>query len=269
MSYSCSGATQILQFSNPNLNYNGYATGIAYETDPANAADGARSLNNSATQVAAYRVASSSAATVPTGPSGLAASSVAYNNVTVVWTDNATNESGYKVERSPDGATFNEVASLGANATSFSDAAIAASSRYFYRVRAFNSTGLSAYSNIINVTTPATPPPPPPAPTSVGAADQANGSALVSWAVGSTTATNFEVRREKWDSRKNVWSGPTTAATVPASVLSIVDSTGTGTFRYTVRATNSGGASAYAGPAPVTVTSSTTSIIRKPPPGKK
>ena len=271
MAYSCSGATQILQFSNPNLNYNGYATGISYESDAANAADAARALNNSATQVATYRAGSSSTgATTPAGPSGLAASSVAYNSVRVVWTDNATNESGYKVERSPDGVTFTEAASLGTNATSFSDAGVAASSRYFYRVRAFNSAGVSAYSNTINVTTPNVPPPPPAAPTSVAAGNNGNGSASVSWTVAATTATSFEVRREKWDSRKSVWSGASTAATVPASVMSIVDSTGAGTYRYTVRATNAGGASGYAGPAPVTVTSSTTTTsTKKTPPGRR
>jgi hypothetical protein len=85
----------------------------------------------------------------------------------------------------------------------------------------------------------------------------------VSWTTGTTTATSFEVRREKWDSTKSVWTGATTAATVPASVLSIIDSSGTGTYRYSVRATNSGGASAYAGPASVTVTTTATTSTKR------
>ena len=271
MAYPCSGATLILQFSNPSVYYNGYATGVSYEANPSNAADAARALNTSATQVAAYRVGSSSGGTttVPAGPSALAASTVAYNGIKVVWTDNAANESGYKVERSPDGVVFSEVASLGVNAASFSDVGVAASSRYFYRVRAFNSAGASAYSNTINVTTPNVPPPPPAAPTSVAAVNNGNGSAGVSWTVGATTATSFDVRRETWDSRKSVWGSASTAATVPASVRSIADSTGAGTYRYTVRATNAGGSSGYAGPASVNVTSSTTTPTKKTPPGRR
>jgi hypothetical protein len=266
MAYSCSGATPLLQFSNPNISYNGYPTGISYEANPTYAADAARSLNDSATRVAAYRSGgSSSPPTAPAGPSGLNASSVAYNKVVVAWTDNATNESGYKVERSSDGTTFSEVANLGTNASAYSDTNVAASSSYSYRVRAFNSVGFSGYSNTISVTTPVTPPPPPVTPSSVGAANKGDGSASVSWSGGSG-ATSFEVRRETWDSRKNAWTRSTVAATVPSSVLSIIDSTGSGTYRYFVRAINSTGTSGEAGPAPVDVTGGTiTTVIR----GKK
>jgi len=256
MSYPCSGLPRILNFSNPNVSYNGYPTGISYEADPANSADGARTLNNTATMVAGYRVATSATGgttTVPASPSGLAASSVAFDKVSLAWVDNATNESGYKVERSKDGVTFAEIASLGADARSFADAAVSTSTNYFYRVRAFNSAGFSGYSNTVGVTTPAAPPPPPPAPTSVSAANRGDGSALVAWASDATTATSFEVTRETWDSRKQVWGRSTLAATVPASVLSIIDATSNGTFRYFVRATNAGGASGNAGPAQVSV----------------
>ncbi len=48
MSYSCTGAPRVLEFSNPNVNWNGYAAGVSYEADPANSAENARSLNNTA-----------------------------------------------------------------------------------------------------------------------------------------------------------------------------------------------------------------------------
>ena len=267
MAYSCSGATLLLQFSNPNLSYNGYPTGISYEANPSNAADAARSLNASATQVAAYRTGTSTSPTptAPAAPSGLSASSIAYNKVVLAWADNATNESGYKVERSSDGATFIEVANLSTNASTYSDTSVATSSNYSYRVRAFNSVGFSGYSNTISVRTPVSPPPPPASPSNLGAVNQGNGSASVSWSGGSG-ATNFEVRRETWDSRKKAWGRSTVAATVPSSVLSIIDSAGSGTYRYFVRAINSTGSSGEAGPAPVDVTGGTiTSVIR----GKK
>ena len=273
MSYPCStGVPKINYFSNPNITYNGYPTGISYEANPGNSAETARTLNNTAAQVANYRVGTGTVApTPPAAPSGLAVQGATYNSVSIGWTDNATNESGFKVERSTDGVNFGEIGSLGADTRSFTDNTVAALSPYYYRVRAYNSAGASSYSAAVGVTTPNVPPPAPaapPAPTGVTASDNADGTALVSWSVGSTNATSFEVRRAKWDSRKSIWGTASVAATVPASVLSFVDATGAGTFRYTVRATNSGGASANAGPADVTVTGPTSGGSKKRPPGR-
>jgi hypothetical protein len=271
MSYACPTVTVpiINVFSNPSVTYNGYPTGISYEASPSSAAETARTLNDTATTVAGYMVSSTSTATAPTGPSGLAFSGVAYNSVGLSWADNATNESGFKIERSLDGVTFAEIGSAGTDARSFTDMSVSRLTRYFYRVRAFNSSGASGYSNVVNTTTPDVPPPPPAAPSGVAASNKGDGTAAVSWVPGSSSASSFDVRREKWDSRKGVWGGATTAATVPSSVTSIIDSTGAGSYRYYVRASNAGGASVYAGPAPVTVTASTSTSSKKVPPGRR
>jgi hypothetical protein len=267
MSYSCSGAPRVLLFSSPFLTYNGHDAGIAYETDPATSAENVRSLNNTAATVAAFRGSTTATpSTSPSAPSGLAVQSAAYNQVKLGWTDNANNETGFKLERSGDGVNFSEIAALGADVKTFTDAAVASKASYYYRVRAYNSAGASGYSSTVNVTTPDVPPPVPPAPTSVSAVDNADGTAMVAWTVGTTNATNFEVRREKLDPRKGTWGSAVTAASVPGGVFSLVDASGAGTYRYSVRAVNAGGASGYAGPAQVAVT--TTSSSKKPPPGR-
>jgi LmbE family N-acetylglucosaminyl deacetylase len=73
------------------------------------------------------------------------------------WTDNATTETGFSVERAPDNGgvagTYATIATLGANVTAFTDGGLLASTRYWYRVRAFNAGGNSAYSNAFAVTT--------------------------------------------------------------------------------------------------------------------
>jgi hypothetical protein len=255
MSYPCTGAARILQFSTPNLSYNGYPTGIAYEVDPTHAADAARSLHDTPTRVAGYKVSTTSiaASTAPIAPGGLASKGTAYNSVALGWTDNSSNESGFKVERSADGVNFTEIASLGAGTVGYTDATVSAKASYYYRVRAFNSVGGSAYSNTLEVTTPDAPPPPPAAPSSVSAANKADGSALVTWADASSNETSFEIRRETWNAKRSVWTNLTVAGTVSANITSIVDLTGNGTYRYTVRALNTGGSSGLAGPAAVTV----------------
>jgi hypothetical protein len=269
MSYPCSGAPRVLLFSNPNVTYNGYPAGVSYESNPSRAAENARSLNATAATVAAFLGGSGSSTTPPTSPTGLAVQSAAYNSVVLGWIDNSSNETGFKVERSTDGAAFTQIATVGADVKAYSDGSVSPLSTYYYRVLAFNSVGNSSYSSTINVRTPDVPPPPPPAPKEVAAANNGDGTARVSWASGGSGVNNFEVLRETWNSRKGTWESRMTAAVVPSSVLTIVDSSGAGTFRYSVRATNAGGTSAYNGPVQVAVTSSSgTTGTKKLPPGK-
>ena len=95
--------------------------------------------------------------TAPAAPTGLTATAVAYNQINLSWTDNATNESDYYVERSTDGTNFTQIATLSSNATSYSSTGLTASTPYYYQVRAGNAVGYSGYSNTANATTPAQP----------------------------------------------------------------------------------------------------------------
>lgn len=93
----------------------------------------------------------------PTAPSNLAATAVATNQINLSWSDNSTNESGFLIERAPDNGgspgTWVQIASVGMNITSYSDMGLAVSTRYWYRVRAYNANGDSVYSNVTNATT--------------------------------------------------------------------------------------------------------------------
>jgi hypothetical protein len=85
-------------------------------------------------------------------PTALTATAVNTHQIQLAWTDNATNETGYALDRSPDGSTWNALTSLVANATAYTDDGLAAGTRYYYRVAATNSDGLSAYASA-NATT--------------------------------------------------------------------------------------------------------------------
>jgi hypothetical protein len=254
MSYPCSGAARVTQFSNPGVNYNGYATGIAYESDPANSAENARSMNNTADTIAAFRGGSGGATeTAPAAPSSLSSTADTSSRVTVSWADRSDNETGFRLERSGNGVDFAEIARLGSNTTAYSDSGLAANTTYYYRVRAYNSVGNSPYSNTGSAATPGPDEPPPADPYGVSAANNGDGSATVSWTDASSNETGFEIRREKWNDRKSRWGSATNIGPVGANATRIIDNSGSGTFRYSVRALNASGASGYAGPAQVTV----------------
>lgn len=87
---------------------------------------------------------------------------------TLSWTDNSTNEIGFKIERSVDGLNFVQIKEVGANVTSYTDAGLPNTKQYWYRLAAYNSGGNSAYSNVATGTTP-TGPALPPVPAAPGA----------------------------------------------------------------------------------------------------
>jgi hypothetical protein len=72
------------------------------------------------------------------------------SDVRLAWTINAANQTGTSIERSTDGITFTQIATVGANDMAFTDAHVGAGT-FFYRVRAFNANGNSAYANVDSV----------------------------------------------------------------------------------------------------------------------
>ena len=87
-------------------------------------------------------------------PSDLTATAVSNSGIDLNWQDNSTNETGFKVERCPDeGNAWIQIGSTTANATKFSSRGLFPGDTYRYRVRAFNDTELSAFSNEALATT--------------------------------------------------------------------------------------------------------------------
>ena len=90
----------------------------------------------------------------PAAPSNLYADAQRQGEVRLRWSDNSTNEQGFEVERSTSSSGgFVRVAAVGANATSYTDRTVQRKQTYYYRVRAVNGVGGSAYSNTASVRT--------------------------------------------------------------------------------------------------------------------
>jgi len=90
----------------------------------------------------------------PDSPSGLMASAISANGVELLWQDNSGNETGFRIERSPDGVnSWTGIGVVGSNVTGYSDSTVSPATSYYYRIFAYNSTGNSEYSNIAAATT--------------------------------------------------------------------------------------------------------------------
>ena len=94
----------------------------------------------------------------------------------------------------------------------------------------------------------------PNAPDGVSATNLGNRYARVDWRDNSDNETSFEIQREKWNKKRKDWQSTTTITGIGANSTSYTDRPGTGLYRYSVRASNASGDSAWSDWAEVTVT---------------
>ena len=85
----------------------------------------------------------------PATPSSLKATAVSKSQINLTWTDKSNNETEFRIERGLSSSTssFTQIAVVGAGVQAFSDTGLAAGKTYYYRVRAANAGGSSAYSS--------------------------------------------------------------------------------------------------------------------------
>jgi hypothetical protein len=183
-------------------------------------------------------VTTDASSTVPGPPSELSAAIVSGTQIALNWTDNATNEDGFKIERSTDGVAFTQLTTVGPNATGYPDNGLAIGTTYYYRVRAFNTVGNSTYSNTASATTPSNP---PAAPTGLAATAAASDAIALSWTDNANNEDGFQVER----STDGVTFAP--VATTAANTASWADSglAPVTASTYRVRAFNINGSSGY------------------------
>lgn len=90
---------------------------------------------------------------VPAAPTTLKLTAISRTQINLSWLDKSSNESGFLIERSLDGINFTQVAMVGPNIQAWSATGLVANTRYYFRVRAWNSGGNSAWSSIASVKT--------------------------------------------------------------------------------------------------------------------
>jgi hypothetical protein len=193
----------------------------------------------------------------PNGPTGLSGTVVTNRRIDLSWTDQASNETSFFLERATN-SSFTQnlaIATLSSNATSYQDSAVAPSTTYFYRLRAYNSAGYSAYSNVVNYATPAAAL--PAAPTSLNGAVVSNSRIDLIWTDNASNETSFSIDRATNSSfTQNLVTKSVVSNTTSYQDTGLSAST---TYYYRVRAANVDGYSGYSNV--VNVTTSANSNI--------
>ena len=91
-----------------------------------------------------FKIVDTGLAATPSNASGMTATNVSPDEIKLAWTDNATNETEYVIERKIGSGTYSVIARLGANTTSYRDFGVIPNTSYTYKVSAKNNYGTAA-----------------------------------------------------------------------------------------------------------------------------
>ena len=176
----------------------------------------------------------------PKAPVNLTATAISISQINLTWADSSDNEAGFQLERSLDGNVFAKIADLPANVKTYQSANLSPATRYFFRVRAINAAGTSAYSNIASDTTDNIPV--PDMPQGFTAVPIAPDVVQLRWAAVSANTIEVIIERAKGNVSQYVQIGK-----VAPNVLQFqdTDSLANSDYSYRIKAVNAGGSSPY------------------------
>jgi len=89
----------------------------------------------------------------PNAPSNLTAEVISSSQINLAWQDNSGDETGFKIEEKVGDGSFSQIDTVGKNVTSYQRTGLSPGTQYTYRVRAYNASGNSGYSNEAGGTT--------------------------------------------------------------------------------------------------------------------
>jgi len=186
------------------------------------------------------QVQQSSAPIPPAEPGSFNATTLSSSEIELTWDDLSNNEAGFKLERRTASGSYGEIATLGSNAESYIDTNLNQNTQYFYRVRAYNAAGDSAYSNEdYAVTDPANTVPAEPG--NFNATTLSDTEIELTWDDLSNDETGFKLERR---TASGAYSEIATLGSDTESYIDTGRNPNTQYF-YRVRAYNAVGNSAY------------------------
>jgi titin len=155
-------------------------------------------LTSSYSNLANVTIISVPPANAPAAPTNLSATLQSGPIINLSWRDNASNETGFTVERATNGGVYTVIANPGrknnTGTVTYTDSTVQTGNSYTYRVKAMNGTVSSAYSN---ATSTISVPIIPSAPTGLQvSASRSGGNATVTlnWSKPSGSITSYVVQ---------------------------------------------------------------------------
>ena len=186
-------------------------------------------------EIAAIRAPSSLTGTLQANATGV--------QVSLTFTDNATNETGFAIERSTDGgATFTRIATAPARnntgSVTYLDTTVTFGTTYTYRVATIAAAGLSPYTNNATVTVPVQ----PAVPATFSAANGPNGNGnnrtvILTWSADTANVSGFTIQR----ATNAAFTSGLSSATVANPATTTLTQTGLSrntSYYYRIRANN-------------------------------
>lgn len=134
----------------------------------------------------------------PAAPSRLTAAAASRNQINLRWTDNSSNETDFHIERSPNGSSgWTQIATVGANVTTYNNSGLTCGTRYYYRVRAHRHSDnrYSNYSSVAGTKTQACSRRTSAVPFALTAAPASHAEIALSWTNHSNGETGFGIER--------------------------------------------------------------------------
>lgn len=253
----------------PGVAFTSLSPAVATVTTPSNAsgqvtvtgvATGSATVRGTYSDVVAGTLTDSSiiavALLVPAAPTSLTATPLGSSAARLAWTDNASNETGFTVERATvSTGPWGSVATPSANVVAYDDTTVTPGLTYYYRVKAQNADGSSVYSNVATVAIPAAADVTPPTIT-LSSTALLIGIPNATIVLSASAADDRGVTEVRFY-RNSVQIGQMLTApnsgtqyTITQSFASSVDN---GTISYTARAWDAAGNSTLSTPVVVTV----------------
>jgi len=187
----------------------------------------------------------------PAAPSGLTASVTGTSTISLAWSDNSSDEEGFKIERKTGSGSFSEISAVGKDAESYLDIGLSAGTSYVYRVHAFKGAVNSTYSNEVSVTIQVLP---PVAPGNLTANATGTSTISLAWSDNSSDEDGFKIERKIPQGGTDNFSE---IATVGKDVKSYIDAglSAITSYVYRVRAFKSFDNSSYSNEVAATIAS--------------
>ena len=170
---------------------------------------------------------------IPDAPTGLVATALSSSQIALTWSD-VEADTGYQVERSPDGPTgWTLIGTTVANDSAFTDTGLSGNTAYYYRVRATGEIAAGPYSAVASATTLNA----PAAPTGLVATVLSPTSVRLDWSDHANNEIGFRVQRSS--DGGSTWSN-SGIASANATTHTLAGLTSGITYHFRVRATGAG-----------------------------